>query len=155
MSRAPLLTKVYRWGPARQRLAKGYVLAGANVQQLRDTVVGASQALAQQQGVTLRVDERANHAVWLDTGLIWLHTTSERERWASQLSRVVKELARHAETAGGRLLPNATRMEAVDSWANLTCGDEHYVETSSELEKTAYCNLLRLHLPELIALTGR
>jgi hypothetical protein len=35
------------------------------------------------------------------------------------------------------------------------CADGHFIETLDEREKTVYCNLLRYHLPELLALTGR
>ncbi len=155
-SRAPVLTKVYRCGPGRQRIRKGYVLWSPNAEQATQALSdpgSPAQAAARSAGMTIQTDARIPHALWLDTGSLWLHTTGERERLLGQLGRVVTELSQHASAAGALLLPNAVRLQSDASW--LTCGDEHSIETTGDAEQSTFCNLVRRYLPELIALTGR
>lgn len=155
-SRAPVLTKVYRCGPGRQRIRKGYVLWSSNAEQTTQALSEPSspaQAIARAAGMTIQTDARIPHALWLDTGFVWLHTTGERERLAGQLGKVVAELAQHARAMSALLLPNAVRLQSDACW--LTCGDDHSIETTGDAEQSTFCNLVRRYLPELIALTGR
>jgi len=158
MTGLPPLTKVFRPGAGRQRLAKGYVVAGRGAADwVAQLLTPGSRILerATHLGLTLRGNAQAPCALWLDTGLIWLHYRDCREKLASQLFELLRELKMAVEAMGGALLPSAARLDDVSPWDQLVCADEHFIETSSEREKTTFCNLLRFHLPELVALTGR
>lgn len=149
-----MLTHVYRYGPSRQRILKGFVVAGQQPgrilsQVLKEWPAPASGALA------LRTDSRFPVSVWLDTGLVWLHTPQARSRCFSQLAAATRTLTQAVRKAGGQLLPNAIRLSAEARWEEFLCGDRHLLETFDDSEKEVYCNLLRVHLPVLIALTGR
>ena len=68
-----MLVQVYRYGPSRQRIVKGYVIDGAS-----KPVSSQLRALKCHQSIQLRFDVRAPNAVWLDTGMVWLHTAAAR-----------------------------------------------------------------------------
>lgn len=146
-----MLTQLYRFGPSRQQILKGFVVVGPQpkraLQQALATLPGAQ--------VDIRIDPRASHCVWVDTGMTWLHTPRARRACFSQMARRVQELARHVQQAGGQLLPSAARPSPNERWKDLVCGDEHVLETIDDNEKEVYCNLIREYLPLLIALTGR
>jgi hypothetical protein len=151
-----MLTRVYRYGPARQAISKGYVVAGPEPERIVENVVRGQASLLQRgAGVTLRALPRQANVIWFDTGFVWLHTARARAARFAELEEAVKAVAAAVRQAGALLLPNAVRTASADSWKPFLCSDQHILLTSGELETATLCNLLRLHLPVLIALTGR
>jgi hypothetical protein len=146
-----VLTKLYRFGPSRQQILKGFVVVAPQPKQVLERV----RTMLPGAGADIRVDPRDPHCVWVDTGMIWLHTARARRECFSRLARRVQELATHVQQAGGQLLPSATRLTPNERWKQFVCGDQHILETIDDNEKEVYCNLIRQHLPLLIALTGR
>ncbi|HEX7676859.1 MAG TPA: hypothetical protein VF713_01960 [Thermoanaerobaculia bacterium] len=146
-----MLTQIYRFGPSRQQILKGFVVFAPEPKRV------LLQALATLPGAQadIRINARESHCVWVDTGMTWLHTAHARRACLSQLARRVQELARHVQEAGGQLLPSAIRPTPNERWKQLVCGDQHILETIDDNEKEVYCNLIREYLPLLIALTGR
>jgi hypothetical protein len=154
----PPLIKLIRPGPGRQRLAKGYLVDDSAKRNALESVLAPgsrAQAKASELGFLLRGSSQLPNALWIDSGLVWLHSHDQRERLAIGLKRMVEELATELAAFGAALLPSAVRLDAKTPWNLRVCGDEHFIETASEREKTLFCNLVRYHSPELIALTGR
>lgn len=154
----PPLTKVFRPGAARQRLRKGYIVddAGRGHALAKILAPGSrAQARASEFGLKLHGSAQAPNSFWIDTGLIWLNQHDAREKLARAMHAVLREVSSSLADLGGRLLPSAVRLDGTLPWHQLVCEDGHFIETSCEREKTAFCNLLRFHLPELLALTGR
>ncbi|MBC8029041.1 MAG: hypothetical protein H7Z16_02935 [Pyrinomonadaceae bacterium] len=149
-----MLTHVYRYGPSRQRILKGFVVAGQEAERIVSRVVKEWPA-SLSGALNLSADARFPTNVWLDTGLVWLHTPQARARHFSQLAESARGLAQSVTKAGGKLLPNAIRLSTSEAWESYLCSDRHLLETFDDSEKEVYCNLLRVHLPVLIALTGR
>src|SRR5678815_4312287 len=79
----------------------------------------------------------------------------DRSTLFTQLAEATRTLAAAVGRAGGRLQPNGVRTSASEPWTGYLCSDRHFVETIDDSEKEVYCNLLRVHLPVLIALTAR
>jgi hypothetical protein len=153
-----LLTKLYRFGPSRQAILKGFVVAGNEAARIAEGLCAAgsrAHAMASEQGLSLRTEQRSPGVLWVDTGLRWLHTAAARASTLRATEDVVSVLMDEAKAAGALLLPNAVRPAPPSGWRPFLCGDLHQVDASSDVEKATYCNLLRTHLPELIALTGR
>lgn len=151
-----MLTKVYRYGPARQAILKGYVVAGSEPEKIAEQVVSRQASLLRRgTGVSLRASPRQANVIWFDTGFIWLHTPGARAARFAELGEAVGAVASSVRQAGGLLLPNAVRTLNAGSWKPFLCSDQHLLQTSGELETASLCNLLRLQLPVLVALTGR
>lgn len=162
-----MLTRLYRYGPARQRIMKGFVVAessplsvGAAEGAVKRITLQVAQAAAHflprtsETTITLQTDHRWPATIWLDTGLVWLHTPAARANLFVLLSQAVRATAEAVKGAGGILLPNAVRPFASQPWYRFLCSDRHFLETESEVERAIFCNLLRCHLPVLIALSG-
>lgn len=149
-----MLTHVYRYGPSRQRIWKGFVVTGQQPRQILSQVLKEWTA-SRPAALDLRADPRFPINIWLDTGLVWLHTPYARAQCFSQLAAATQRLTQLVRNAGGQLLPNAVRLSTTARWEEFLCGDRHILETFDDSEKEVYCNLLRVHLPVLIALTGR
>lgn len=152
-----MLTRLYRNGPSRQQISKAYVVAGPDPKKIVEKVVREqSQIVANRApGISLRGLRRSPSVIVLDTGLVWLHTRRAREAMFAKLCDCVRIIASAVGQAGGLLLGNAVRIDKDNSWRFFLCSDQHRLETSDELETATLCNLLRLHLPVLIAITGR
>ncbi len=153
-----MLVKVYRTGPTRQRLQKGYVVVGEKASEIVRHVAQVWSSRAQALGVqsiSATVDPQQPRAVWLDTGAVWLHTPAARSAVFSQLARAVCALSKVVADCGGHLLPNGVRPVATQRWEDVSCGDNHMLETVDDVEREVCCNLFRAHSPELIALCGR
>jgi hypothetical protein len=109
-----MLVKVYRHGPTRQRLLKGYIAAskssgiGENI--LHDWPRDAR--------ISLHLDPKQPACIWLDTGAVWLHTASARAEVFEDLANAATDLAARVGARGGRLLPNAVRTDASEDWKN-------------------------------------
>ena len=153
-----MLTKLYRFGPSQQALLKGFVVAGDEAARIAEKLCAPdspAHALASARGLSLRTEKRSPGALWVDTGLRWLHTAAARASVLQATEEVVSALMDQVKAAGALLLPNAVRPGQPSGWRPFLCGDIHQVDASSDVEKATYCNLLRAHLPELLALTGR
>lgn len=146
-----MLTHVYRYGPSRHRILKGFVISGAQPERVVSQVLKQWSASS----FNLVTDSRFPTSVWIDTGFVWLHTTEARSSLFTQLAEVSRTLSAGVGRAGGRLLPNGVRISPSEPWTGYLCSDRHFLETIDDSEKEVYCNLLRVHLPVLIALTAR
>jgi hypothetical protein len=147
-----VLTHVYRYGPSRQRILKGFVVSGEQPLAIASRVVKQWPAASTFNLVT---DSRFPNSIWIDTGFVWLHTTQARSTLFRGLAEASRTLAESVSKAGGKLLPNAVRTSASEPWTKYLCSDRHFIETIDDSEKEVYCNFLRQQLPVLIALTAR
>jgi hypothetical protein len=165
IQRRDMLTRIYRYGPGRQRILKGFVVAGVRADSTEETVGRIAQQVVQYSPsflprdatapVTLRSDPRQPTVIWFDTGWIWLHTPRARIERFVALGAAISAVAEAVRGAGGVLLPNAVRLFPALSWSGFLCPDRHLIESGSDLEKAVFCNLIRQNLPALIAISGR
>lgn len=145
---ATLLTKIYRIGPSRHILAKGYILVG------KDAARAVQDISAGVTGLQLRWELKAPTAVWICTGPSHVHTAAARDRLFSKLADAQRQLADAARRRGILVLPNAVRSEP-EPWRRFLCADIHGVETADPIEGVLFSNLLRTQAPLLIAASGR
>ncbi|HJQ32504.1 MAG TPA: hypothetical protein VJ866_10000 [Pyrinomonadaceae bacterium] len=148
-----MLTRLYRHGPSRQSISKGYVVAGPAPENIVRQVLG--ERAARPGPITARAAPHQPHVIRLETGMTSLHTFRAREALFKELAGSAAELAERVARAGGTLLPCAVGPADGGPWGPYLCDDLHRVQTSDPLETAAYCNLLRLELPTLIAASGR
>ncbi|POX50119.1 hypothetical protein C3489_22985 [Streptomyces sp. Ru71] len=163
-----MLVTLYRSGPLRQRLAKGYTVVGRSRDKDRyrpDVRAAITERLVAKpprlptlpagRPLTLRAVPRAPAALWIDTGPVVLHDGPTRRAVAAALSEAVAVVAGAARQAGGLLLPSGwVPGEGIDPSGGM-CADLHSLEVVSDVQRELLCNLLREHSPSLIALTGR
>jgi hypothetical protein len=147
-----MLVKVYRHGPSRQRLLKGYVVAAEKSGNLVQEIC---RGWPRDRSISLYWNAKQPGCIWLDTGAVWLHTVSARAKIFSELASAVSDLAARLKASQACLLPNAVRKDKAQEWRNYICGDEHFLETVDDVEREVCCNLIRSYSPALIALTGR
>jgi hypothetical protein len=147
-----MLVKVYRHGPTRQRLLKGYIVAAEKSEPVLQEI---RQRWPHGSSVSLVLSPKQPSCVWLDTGVVWLHTPRARAEVFGQLAEAVSNLGSQVAARGGHLLPNAVRTSETERWHDSVCGDEHVLETIDNVEREICCNFIRGHTPTLIALTGR
>ncbi len=145
-----MLVQVYRCGPSRHRIVKGYTLAEVSPELVAERL-GARGPTS----ISVRANTRNPHAVWLDTGMVWLHTAVARNHCLAELNDAILLLAEVAKQAGGALLPSAVRPNQTQPWSRFLCGDQHFLETLDPTEAEVFCNLIRIHTPLLIACSGR
>lgn len=156
-----MLTRLYRYGPSAQGICKGYIVASVDPDKLPSEIAARVAYAAPElceQGLTakLRRSDESESGLCIDTGMVWLHTRRERDLRYSALLAMTQRVAREVRAQGGILLPSAVRTERDQRFdTNRFCGDLHIFFAADIVEKTSFCNLLRLHLPELIALSGR
>lgn len=151
------LVKIYRYGPTRQRVKKGFVVthpqravAGKIAQSL------AAELAPGKYGVSIDWDRRHPTSLWLNAGLRTLHKPSERARLTKDLSDSLAFSIRSIERAGGRLLPNAIFPTSGQCrWQAFLCNDIHELEMVDAVEAEMASNLLRLLSPLFIAMSGR
>ena len=150
-----MLTKVYRCGPGRQALAKGYVVHGDAADSVVANVVAPGSPVvrfAESLGCVVRRAENAKTGLQIDTGLRWLLDADSRRLCQDQLLGVYQELDAFVRKSGGTLLPNAVRLKRETPWRETAVGDEHRFEIRDPVEHEVFVNLVRQELP---ALTGR
>lgn len=150
-----MLTKLYRFGPCRQRLTKAYVIWGNRSRDLVKEVIHARSKLLIDSPIQICGDRRNQQAICLDTGMVWWHKPECRRQILNRLLDSVRRVSEFVSDRGGKLLPNAVLPDGLHGWQKVLCGDTHFFEIGNLAEKEVFCNLLRLHSPELIALTGR
>lgn len=153
-----MLLTINQFGPRPQRLLKGYVISGRPLEPLRAAAGDAVKRMARDtagQAVEMQSDRQDPRVLWLDSGFVWMHTVDARKACFEVMSRAVELVAKAVTGAGGRLLPNATRPTVESRWGPWLCGDRHFLQVLDAQERERFCNLLRQHLPEIIAFTGR
>lgn len=153
-----MLLTINRFGPRPQRLLKGYLISGNPLDRLRSAAGDALAYAAREAGgqpVEMQNDRRNPRVLWLDSGFVWMHTAGARKGCFEAMSRAVELVAKAVAGGGGRLLPNATRLTLEGGWRPWLCGDRHFVQVLDAQERERFSNLLRQHLPEIIAFTGR
>lgn len=151
-----MLVSVYRNGPLRNGLCKGYVLVADDPARARATASRDSglRAVLDRYRMEVQEDARQPYGLWIDTGPVWLVSAEERASLRTALADVTAALAGAVGRSGGLLLPSAAQAAARDRWSWL-CEDRHSVEVSNERQREICSNLFRRWVPELIALSGR
>ncbi|WP_327010627.1 hypothetical protein OHA72_27165 [Dactylosporangium sp. NBC_01737] len=139
-----MLVGVTRIGAPRQHVAKGFVVVDGHL-----PATGRRGT-----AFSLGGGERAagKPALWYaERAPQWLGSPAARAEWAGAVATDLAEAATRVP-----LLPASVAAE-VDG--RLVVGppgdDRHVVEVASAVEQEVLCNLLREHVPLLIALTGR
>lgn len=145
------LIQVYRIGPTRQSIQKGFIINGSN---LKNDLLRLSKSPSPILG-KIRLDSKRENVLWVDTGMVWLHTARAREDQFRLLSESIHEVTYAINRIGGMLLPAAMRATLESSWENSICGDRHFLEINDAVEKEVTCNLIRIHVPTIIAYSGR
>lgn len=149
-----MLTRLYRYGPAKQTVIKGYVVNGENALAIiRETVKSAPFQIGNTV-FNLRTFPRYPKAIYIDSGAKWLYNRAARDEFWREFAYAATHIAEKIKTLGGVLLPNAIRPSSDKLWRDYLCDDIHILQTSDDLETAVFCNLLRNNLPSLIALTG-
>ncbi|HKH44863.1 MAG TPA: hypothetical protein VKM72_09395 [Thermoanaerobaculia bacterium] len=152
-----MLTLLYRHGPSRYRLVKGYSVFAKDIQEIgRHLATKAEQLLPKVAGrpPVLHVSSR-HSTITFDLGMLWLHKPELRRKSFQELHAAVEVVSRLVEQHGGRLIPAAIRPPSSAAWKPWLCGDYHFLEVADSFEREVFCNLIRIHVPTLIALTGR
>lgn len=151
-----MLVKLYRDGPLRQRLAKGYTVAGRDRARALSALVAASRPLPDVLGSppALRTSPDAPGALWIDTGAVWPYDPDSRARAARALAETVAAVARELAAFDCRLLPSGHRGADREDGGWLV-PDLHAVEVLGDVQRELCTNLFREHSPVLLALAGR
>ncbi|KPI01933.1 hypothetical protein OK074_5440 [Actinobacteria bacterium OK074] len=157
-----VLVTLYRSGPLRQRIAKGYGVyvpkprPGAGAAELVAALLASPPPLpAGPSGQSCAVygGPRTPAALWIDTGRVSLHDPAARAHTAGALAASVAQVAAEVGRRGGLLLPTGWSQQP-DPAAGL-CADLHSVEVLGPVQRELFTNLARAHTAPLIALTGR
>src|SRR5436309_1563263 len=81
------LIQVYRIGPTRQSVQKGFIVNGSN---LRNDLLRLSRTSSPNLA-RIRLDSKRENVLWVDTGMVWLHTARAREEQFRLLSASIQE----------------------------------------------------------------
>lgn len=146
-----MLLQLYRFGPTRQRIQKGFIVNGSVS---KDDLKRLSNNLSLPFG-KLHLNENRERALWVDTGMVWLHTAQAREDCFRRLYESIQIVSGAVKRIGGTLIPNAVRTSGETDWDDFLCGDRHFLAIDDAVEKEVMSNLLRVHAPTLIAYSGR
>jgi hypothetical protein len=151
-----MLVGVYRDGPLRSGLGKGYVLVADQPARVMETVARDTSLVSalELHRMRIRTDPRRPAAVWIDTGPVWLSDQQARTTTLKALAHIISELAAAAGRSGAALVPSAFKGSAPDRWSWL-CEDRHSVEIVNQRQREICSNLFRRWVPVLVALTGR
>ncbi len=151
-----MLVSVYRNGPLRNGLSKGYILVADDRSRVVEALSRdpALRAMLDQHRMGVQTDSRHPAGLWVSTGPVWLATREGRATLLAALADVVSTLANAVGRNGGLLMPSAAQAAARDRWSWL-CEDQHGVEVVNERQREICSNLFRRWAPELIALSGR
>ncbi|MBT2366377.1 hypothetical protein J7E88_13950 [Streptomyces sp. ISL-10] len=147
-----MLVSLTRVGAARQALAKGLVVQGADPAAVVAAV--ARSGLPSLGGEPIRLEQhpRRQELLRLTTPMTWLGTRGARREGFDALGRAVDMVASAARGAGGLLTAPGL---SLDGSAVPLDGDTHWLEAADPVEQEVLCNLLRRHSPLLIAIAGR
>jgi hypothetical protein len=149
-----MLASLFRTGPLRHHIAKGYIVHAKDAARLVTELLARPPALPAANGVTFRLSGQADRAtVWVDTGAQWLLDPDRRRALVRGLAEGTAALAAAVARQGGALVPNGwTPAAAGPGWL---CPDLHAVEVLTDVQRELCTNLFRRYAPELIALTAR
>src|SRR2546430_9735326 len=101
-----MLVSLFRSGPLRHHIAKGYIVAAEDVDRLLTDLAARPPALPAPNGVRLGVRIRPEQgAVWLATGPQWMLDPARRRALVAGLAEGTAALAGAVATRGGPLLP--------------------------------------------------
>ncbi|MFH9983930.1 hypothetical protein ACH4ND_32920 [Streptomyces sp. NPDC017179] len=147
-----MLVSLTRVGAARQALAKGLMVQGADPAAVLAAV--ARSGLPSLGGDSIRLEQhpRRQELLRLTTPMTWLGTRGARREGFDALGRAVDMVATAARQAGGLLTAPGL---SLDGSAVPLDGDTHWLEAPDPVEQEVLCNLLRRHSPLLIAIAGR
>jgi hypothetical protein len=90
------------------------------------------------------------YAVWLKSA--WLGTLAAREKTFAELAKALAEFNSAVRRVGGRVIPAGIGLSGHPA---VLGGDTHVIEVLSAPEQEVLVNLIRIHVPVLIAMTGR
>jgi hypothetical protein len=149
-----VLVSLFRTGPLRHYLAKGYVATADRVGDLLADLVARPPALPAPNGVPLRLRVHPDRGtVWLDTGPQWLLDPGHRRALVTGLAEGTAATAAAVARRGGALVPSGWMPAA--GGPGWLCADLHAVEVRTDVQRELCSNLLRRYVPELIAVAGR
>jgi len=146
-----MLLQLYRCGPTKQRIQKGYIINGSvSKNDLKRSFSNLTIPAGK-----LHIDENQGRTLWLDSGLIWLHSARVREEYFRHLQESIEVISATLKHIGGGLTPNAVRTTRNLTWDNFLCSDRHFLKIENTVEREVTSNLLRLHVPTIIAYSGK
>lgn len=146
-----MLIQLYRFGPTKQRIQKGFIVSESiSNGEIKQTLSNLSLPFGE-----IRLDENRKRIFWIDTGMVWLHTARAREECFRQLNESVRKVSSALNRIGGMLIPSGVRSSDNFSWDDVLCGDRHFLKIDDPVEKEVASNLLRLHVPTIIAYSGK
>jgi hypothetical protein len=141
-----VLVSLTRIGASHQRFAKTLAVVGADaaaVCRMHGPDIG---------GLTVESAPDAPDRLVVRAPSLWLGTRTARDAEFRRLADAVGGLADSARRAGAALVAPGV---VVGGGAPVLDGDTHLLDVLSPMEQEVACNLLRAHVPTLIALTGR
>ncbi|GIF43531.1 KH domain-containing protein [Actinoplanes xinjiangensis] len=149
-----MLVNVFRDGPLRHLLRKGYVVHAGDPAAVVQELLDRRPALPTLGGTALRLHTDATRPglLWIDTGPVWISDPTRRSALRTALAEATAVLAQATAKHGGALVPAATVTSRDQDWL---CEDRHGAEVIGDAHREVTANLLRRYVPELIALTGR
>jgi hypothetical protein len=140
-----VMVSLTRIGATRQRFEKAFAVQGVEPEQMARAFTTVRNARV--------VPVTGQHGLFaVAEPMGWLGTRTARNEHYAGMSATFRRLAELVHSHGGVLVPPAlgtTRHAAVLG------GDIHTLEVLSSVEQEVLCNLLRTHVPALIALFGR
>ena len=139
-----MLVSVTRIGSSRQIVAKAVAVVGAEPRAVHRAFRDA--------GLRVGIVEGTPGLTLVPAPSPWLGTPAARDAAFTELAGILGRLADITARCGGRLVPTAV---GVGDRSPVLGGDQHVVEVASAVEQEVLCNLLRAHVPALIAMTGR
>lgn len=143
-----MLSKVYRVGPERQVVVRGQTVQCANIRDIQESLSSSIGPWAVSQ------TPRSPNCILLSRNAAWLHTEATRDDFFRSLAEAQKTLAARIQKKGGQLLPSAVR-SGTGYWKQYLCPDRHLIEITDQIERTIYCNLLRIYSPAFVVAFGR
>jgi len=154
-----LLMSLYRSGPLRQRLCKGYAVVSpqgaVHAAAATAAVLAAPPRLPNVPtggAIQLRGNGNAPTVLWIDSGRVWLHNSAARAAVTAAIADATAAVAADLHRRGALLVPSGRDNPEGPSEF---CADLHSVEAAGAVERELVCNLLREHSPSIIAFTGR
>jgi hypothetical protein len=145
-----MLLSLTRVGATRQGLEKCVAVLGADFSQLERAIdrsglrMSESSRIESVSGSVGLYVIQAQHA--------WLGTQLARDQAFGELAQVASRFTEVARSAGGAVVPTAVGFSGQSA---VLGGDTHIIEVLSSVEQEVLANLLRSHVPTLIAMTGR
>lgn len=141
-----MLVSLTRVGASRQTFAKAFAVVGVDPGAVRRAFRTSGASAVVECG---RDDPRL---FTVRSRSSWIGTRTARDAAFTELAGQLTELAAIARRCGARLVPTAVAVGGVEP---VLGGEEHVIAVASAIEQEVLCNLLRAHVPALIAMTGR